>query len=213
MTISPTPGVASGCGGETLTIFDQRGELVRSLCGLLPALAPQTLTFTVSAFVPAQTAMGGSMTLYVNGQAAAVWDGRDGAGNIVPSSFYHLVLVQEFADGTSARLEKDVFIPPLGQTASVLLKALPNLAHSGDKIFITAVFGAMPADERSFMKIYTVDGERVKVLPLSHGQTDWDLTNNQGQEVSSGIYLIVLDGMDPATGAPARKTIKVVVLR
>ena len=157
--------------------------------------------------------MGGSMTLYVNGQAAAVWDGKDGAGNMVPSSFYHLVLVQDFTDGTFARLEKDVFIAPIGQAASVLLKALPNLAHSDEKIFITAIFGAVPADERSFVKVYTVDGERVKVLPLSHGQTVWDLTNNQGQEVSSGIYLILLDGMDPASGVPARKTIKVVVLR
>lgn len=131
----------------------------------------------------------------------------------MPNGFYQLVLAQELTDGTSARRERDVFIAPQGSTAAIQLKAQPNLVQSGGKILLSAQFGAVPADGRSVVKIFTVGGELVRALKLAQGQVAWDLTGAGGQEVASGIYLVVLDGVDVATGAPARKTIKVVVLR
>lgn len=149
----------------------------------------------------------------MNGQAAVVWDATNGAGKIVPNGFYHLVLTQVFTDGTSARREKDIYIGPEGQTTSVQLRAQPNLARPGDTILFSAWLGSSPVDERSFVRVYSIGGEKVRSLRTSRGQASWDLTNGQGQAVASGIYLILLDGVDPATGAPARKTIKVIVLR
>ena len=149
----------------------------------------------------------------MNGQAIATWDAMDKDGKLVSNGFYHLVLRQKFTDGTSARRERDVFISSNSQTSSAQLYASPNIANAGDTVRLSAAFGVNAADGRSTLKLYTVSGELVRTLTLSAGQASWDLTNTQGQTVSSGIYLIVLDGVDVNTGNPASKVIKVLVLK
>lgn len=176
-------------------------------------MASQPLTFTLSNFQANANGSGGTLTLLLNGHTVAVWDGKDQNGNPVPSSFYHLILYQKFTDGSSAQMEKDVFIPTDTKTTGLQLSAAPNLARPGDTVQVTAVFGIAPADKRSSLKVYTVSGELVRNLPVSNGQAAWDLTNNQGSTVGSGVYLVVLDGVDVTNGAPAKKVIKVVVLR
>jgi hypothetical protein len=77
---------------------------------------------------------------------------------------------------------------------------------------ITASFAGVPADQRSSVKIYAMDGERVITLGLNFGTVYWNLENNIGQSVASGLYLIVLDGVDPVSGKQVRKTQKLLVL-
>ena len=201
------------CDQEVVKIFDERGELIKTLCGTLTAPQSVTFTFTMSNFTPSSTGQGGTLTFYVNGQAIATWDVADKNGNRVPNSFYHVVLEQRVLDGSLYRKERDIFISTVTKTASVQLAAYPNIAHAGGSINLSAVFAGNPADSRSKIKIYSVSGELVKTMRLNAGQAFWDLTNAQGQSVSSGIYLIVLDGVDVNTGNPASKVIKVVVLR
>jgi flagellar hook assembly protein FlgD len=196
-----------------VNIFDERGELIRTLCGTLSAPQSLSFTFTVSSFTPNSTGTGGTLTFYVNGQAVATWDATDKNGKTVPNSFYHLVLDQRLTDGTLALRAKDIFISTASQTSSIQLLAYPNIAHAGDVLHLSVAFGVNAADGRSNIKIYTVSGELVRTLALSNGQATWNLTNAQGQTVSSGIYLIVLDGVDVNTGNRATKVIKVVVLR
>ena len=172
-----------------------------------------TFTFTMSHFTPSSTGQGGTLTFYVNGQAIATWDATDKNGNRVPNSFYHVVLEQRVLDVSLARRERDIFISTTTQTSAVQLLAYPNIAHTGGSISLSAAFAGNPADSRSNIKIYAVSGELVKTMELNSGQASWDLTNSQGSLVSSGVYLIFLDGVDVNTGNSASKVIKVVVLR
>src|SRR5581483_903623 len=48
----------------------------------------------------------------------------------------------------------------------------------------------------STVKIFTVSGQWVKTLPLSSDKVSWDLTNDAGQRVASGIYLYVVKAGD-----------------
>jgi hypothetical protein len=194
-------------------IFDERGELIRTLCGTVSALPSGPITFTVSKFTPNSTGLGGTLVFYVNGQAIATWDATDKNGKLVSNSFYHLILRQKFTDGTSASRERDIFVSSNNQSSTAQLFASPNIAQTGDTVRLSASFGVNVADGRSMLKLYTVSGELVRTLTLSAGQASWDLTNAQGQAVSSGVYLIVLDGVDVNTGNPASKVIKVLVLR
>src|SRR6267154_553320 len=42
------------------------------------------------------------------------------------------------------------------------------------------------------IKIFTVSGRWVKTLPASNTAATWDLTNDSGKDVASGIYLYVM---------------------
>jgi hypothetical protein len=201
------------CHQEQISIFDERGELIRTLCGSLGSAPAQPLTFTVSNFLANSNSVGGTLTFQLDGQTLTVWDVLDEKGTRVPSGFYHLVLKQRLDDGTTVLLAKDIFVPADARNAALQLSAAPNLAHPGDTIQVSAAFGLMPADGRSSLKIYTVSGELVRSLSFTTGQVSWDLTNRQGTPVGSGVYLLVLDGVDVNNGVPAKKVIKVVILR
>ena len=209
VTIVPT----ADCHQEQISIFDERGELIRTLCGSLGSAPSQPMTFTVSPFQANSNSVGGTLTLQLNGQTLAVWDALDEKGTRVPSGFYHLVLKQRLDDGTTVQRAKDIFVPADARNAGLQLSAAPNLVHPGETVQVSAAFGLTPADGRSSLKIYTVSGELVRSLSFTTGQASWDLTNQLGTNVGSGVYLLVLDGVDTNTGAPAKKVIKVVVLR
>jgi len=54
----------------------------------------------------------------------------------------------------------------------------------------------------STIKIFTVSGHWVKTLPTSSTSVTWDLTNDSGDKVASGlyVYLITSDGGQKKTG-------------
>jgi len=54
----------------------------------------------------------------------------------------------------------------------------------------TITFDQMPAD--STIKIFTVSGRLVKTLNATLDKIPWDLTNDSGDKVASGIYLYVI---------------------
>lgn len=95
----------------------------------------------------------------------------------------------------------------------VQLSAQPNIAYFGGTIRLLATVEGNPVNGSHILKLYDTSKELVKTLDMSGGQAVWDLTNSVGQDVASGLYLIVLDTVDPQTGSPAQKVIKVVVLR
>jgi hypothetical protein len=64
--------------------------------------------------------------------------------------------------------------------------------HAGHPI----TFDEMAAG--STVKIFTVSGHLVKTLSASPGVVTWDLTNDSGDQVASGIYLYVVT----APGSP-----------
>jgi hypothetical protein len=58
------------------------------------------------------------------------------------------------------------------------------------------------------IKIFTTSGHHVKTLPISNSQVTWDLKNESGEKVASGIYMYILKADDGS-----KKTGKVVVIK
>jgi flagellar hook assembly protein FlgD len=196
-----------------VSIFNSQGEWITTLCGNLPPQSPLNLDLTVSNFTATASAPGGSLTLTLNGKVMVVWNATDSKGKVVPNGFYHLVITQALTDGTQIALNRGVYVNPYSQKAQIQLVAYPNLVTSNATVQITAMLEGSPADGTGLVRVYALNGERVKTLDVVNGQAAWDLTNEEGQQVGSGLYFIGFDVMDPKTGADAHKIVKVVVLR
>lgn len=150
------------------------------------------------------------MTVYLNGQAVAIWSATDENGNYVPNGVYHFVMQEHAADGSTVILERDAYVDPF-HGESLAFGASPNTAGPGETIVFSASFAGLPADGQSKIKIYTVSGELVRVLSCSSGLAQWNLENGNGRVVSSGLYLAALEGKNPANGDMASKIVKVLI--
>ncbi len=58
------------------------------------------------------------------------------------------------------------------------------------------------------IKIFTVSGHWVKTLPTSSTSVIWDLTNDSGDRVASGLYMYLIN-----TDQGQKKTGQVVVIK
>ena len=191
-------------------MYDASGEKVASFCGTGNFAAGTTFSMALSNFVPNPVGAGGSIAVNLNGQTIATWDVTGLNGKLVPNGFYHFVIQEHTAEGNTLFLERDAFLMPYhGQDVS--LSALPNIGHPGGVIQFVASFVGTLADGQSKIRIYAVSGELVQTLGIQSGTAAWDLSNIGHKTVASGIYLAVLDGVDPVSGQQARKIVKVMV--
>jgi hypothetical protein len=176
-------------------------------------VAPPSLNLAVLAFVSGTSGPGGSLTLTLNGQVLAVWDATDSRGQVVPNGFYHLILTQTFTDGTQIVLNRGVYVDPYSQATEAQMLVGPNVVHPGATVEVSGQVEGNPVEGAGVFKVYALDGELLKTLDAVNGQASWDLTTREGKQVASGLYLIVMNVMDPKTNSPATKTAKVAVLR
>jgi hypothetical protein len=207
VTFSSTPGTTQ----QIVQIFDSRGELVRSLTGTNDYPNPSELTLSLSSFIPASSGAGGSVTISLNHQTVTVWDVRDDQGQWVPNGVYKIV-VEEEAGGQNYYYSENVSVEPFFEPGGVNFKAAPNFAHSGDMVHFSVSYETAPADSRSRIKIYSLSGELLRNLPVANGQAVWNLENNGGLEIASGLYFALLDGVDVTTGLPVQKIDKILFL-
>jgi len=184
---------------------------VGETCGNLIFPPGTAFSMTLSAFVPDPSGVGGTITIYLNGQVVAVWDALDLKGDLVPNGHYHFVLEETDAQGRVILLERDAYIGArMGETSS--LSALPNISVGGVNVIFTASLTGIPADAQSRIKLYTTGGELIRTLTPSAGTAVWDLANRSGRTVASGLYLAALEGPG-AAGDKLHKVIKVLVIR
>jgi hypothetical protein len=211
LTATPNAFATPGCGLQVVNIFDDRGELIATLCGNTVFASGSTYSASLSSFVPNASGLGGAITIYLNNQPIAVWNGLDTKGQLVPNGFYHFSIIETTSGGNNIFLARDAFIDDDTGTG-LLLSARPNLAHLGDTVTIFASFSGNPPDSTGKIKIYDLAGELLKTLSLVNGMTNWDLKNQSGNKVGTGLYLVVFDGNDPATGNPIRKAVKIMFI-
>jgi hypothetical protein len=212
LTFTPSPTATAPAVSQIVEIFDTRGELIRQLTGTNLYPNPSELTLILSPFVPSASGQGGSVTVSLNQQVVTVWDIRDNHGHLVSNGVYQ-VLVEEKSGANSYFYSQNISIAAMGQTSKAVLKAAPNLVHSGDQVQLSATIDGQPAGAPAVIKIYTLFGELVRTLPISGGQATWNIQNHANAAVSSGLYFVVLDGVDGITGQPIEKSTEIVVLR
>lgn len=177
---------------------------MRQITGTVVFAHPDQLTLSL-----ALSGMG--VTVALNQQAVAVWDERDGQGHLAPAGVYQ-VLVEEKSGADSYFYSENLSLVPSGQPASVALKAAPNVAHPGDLVHLTAAIDGQPANAPAVIKVYTLMGELIRVLPVHGGQADWNLETSSGRSMASGLYLVTLVGLD-AEGREVHKSVSLVFIR
>jgi subtilisin family serine protease len=85
------------------------------------------------------------------------------------------------------------FSPELSDLSGMVV--YPNPWRSDKHSSVPVVFNALTAD--STVKIFTISGYLVRSLSPSSGKATWDLKNDSGELVASGIYIYsVTDGHD-----------------
>lgn len=77
--------------------------------------------------------------------------------------------------------------PPAPSAPSLSPRAYPNPWRSDRGYPAQITFDQLTGN--TTIKIFTLSGHFVKGLPLASSSTTWDLTNESGNEVASGIYL------------------------
>jgi len=198
---------------QTIRIYDIRGELILTLTGTSNFRVSDPLSLTVSPFVPAISVPGGSLNILMNGQVIATWDAEDQNGKLVTDGVYQIVVTEQFPDGSSIVLAQNASVAPYSNQGVIDFTAMPNMVHPGDVVKFSASFSGIVADGQSKIKIYDLAGELVNSLPLLNGTAAWDISNSGRQAAASGIYLAVLDGVNPVSGQHLTKTLKILVTR
>lgn len=185
--------------------------MIATLCGSVLFPVETNFSMTLSNFTPNPNGAGGSIAISLNGQVIATWNVLDAKGNLVPNGYYHFVVLESPTGGNAVSLARDAFVAPY-HSETVALAAMPNIGRAGDTIRFTASFAGTPADGQSKILLYSINGEWIRTLAIAPGGTaSWDLDNRFGQKVASGVYLAVLDGVDPSGGQKMHRVVKILV--
>jgi hypothetical protein len=193
-------------------ILDDRGELVTTLCGNILFPAGTAYSASLSSFAPSPSGLGGAITIFLNNQVVAAWNGMSSNGHLVPNGFYHFKITENSTDGSIVILARDAFIAAETGSGGLQMSARPNITHPGDTVTILASFSGTPPDSQCKIKIYDMTGELLETLSLSNGTAAWNLRNQQGQELGTGLYLAVFDGKDPVSGNPIHQVAKILFI-
>ena len=104
---------------------------------------------------------------------------------------YLLTVTVTSADGAETRQAQATVTLAAADLARV--KVYPNPWRSDKHAAKEVMFANLPAN--SSVKIFTASGHLTKDLGTASGTKNWDLTNDAGDKVSSGIYVyLIKDG-------------------
>jgi len=90
------------------------------------------------------------------------------------------------------------------------VRIAPNPAQQYARIWVRSRIAGVHVR----VKVYSIAGELV--AKLDFGQMEfvtWNLTNNSGEDLSAGVYLVVIQATDPQSGQTERQIHKLAVLR
>ena len=107
-------------------------------------------------------------------------------GGITPG-FYSLQVTASNASGTSAPAQADVTLVAADLNT---VRVFPNPWRTDRSAGLPITFDGLPAN--STIKIFTISGQLVRSLSASTGGIAWDLKNDSGSKVASGIYLYLI---------------------
>ena len=120
------------------------------------------------------------------------------------TSIKRLFVASFFAAGILSNLRAaPVNLVPSNLSA---VQIFPNPWRSDKHAGLSITFSNLAIN--TTVKIFTVSGHWVKTLPISSTSVNWDLTNNDGDKVASGIYIYLL-----TTDQGFKKTGKIAVIK
>jgi len=157
----------------------------------------------------------GVLINYADG-ASIMWDGKNNEGKMVSSGVYEIQVEVKTGDGFKTEASKSVTIlNDSGNDSLGEVKAYPNPYYVIPELNIPMTItwaNAGPGKVR--VKIYNVAGELVKEFKADRaaGSLMWDAKSAGGASISSGVYIIYIEGQKDS-GEKEVKKLKVVVFR
>jgi hypothetical protein len=190
-----------------LVILDSAGRKVRTLQDgwLLAVVTDFNLSTTL--FEP-----DGRMQLriWADTMFEAFWDGTNENKKLVASGQYYIqsICTDSLDHRTVVTKALSVMRPAVKIVDGVRLS--PNPARDHVNIWVqTSIEGATVR-----VKVYSVAGELISKLDFDNADVmSWNLTNQGGEPLASGVYLVVIMAGDPQTGMTERQVLKLAVIR
>ncbi len=178
-----------------ISIFNSAGEVVRVMYGdhLPAAQAKLTVDNTVTT--------GGSAENHIfigyGGGLHVMWDGKNETGIAAATGVYEVKLEVVTAEGLSTIAAKSITVFKLDKNDIIAgIKSYPNPYRLKKGAVKPAVISwASPYEGIANIGVYDKAGEKVRMITgqLSGGQAYWDMKNSSGEQVSSGIYTIIIN--------------------
>ncbi|HVO33790.1 MAG TPA: T9SS type A sorting domain-containing protein, partial [Elusimicrobiota bacterium] len=111
--------------------------------------------------------------------------------NLAPGSYQITVTVMDSNGNVSLPATADVTLVAASTTGA---RVYPDPWRANQQPDIPITFDQMTT--QGTLKIFTVSGHLVRSMPISNGLARWDLTNDSGDKVGSGIYLYLVTSAD-----------------
>jgi flagellar hook assembly protein FlgD len=201
----------------TVSVYNEAGEVVRHLYGVTDDPLGSTMTnVTLSSNVIDPGATGANdpnqliLVIETTGTPVTlVWDGNNDSASLVGGGRYELHVQWNNGQGSVTDITKGVLVvgarTPLGQVV-----AAPNLLNASSGMITT--FKVNTTQSLTLrVRVYTMAGE-LAAKPadgtVGANSVTWDATG-----LASGMYLGVVEGLNPQGGLALRQIVKVVIVR
>jgi len=127
------------------------------------------------------------------------WDARDNSGRLVGTGSYEVQVVVKTDEGYIYEASKSVMVLREDKEFLEETKIYPNPYRGGENAG-PAAFAWSSGGETGTIKImvYNMAGELVKTIEedIAAENASWDLTNNYGDRVSSGFYVVIFKAVN-----------------
>jgi flagellar hook assembly protein FlgD len=170
------------------------------------------MSLSASTIAPSDVGSSGVPTqldIVLSNGITLVWDGKSDSGNFVQNGEY-LVEVQS-GTGAGAVLVQEVSVQDRGSTAGAgVVTAWPNILSASNGTMVTTFHTDSSFTLTLNASIYTIAGELVHAIKGSQGsnQVTWNAAG-----LASGIYLAVVEEIDPSGGLLSRQILKIAVIK
>jgi len=191
-------------------VFDSTGRLVATLNDVMVA-SPLALKLIADGRSRVDVAAGQPVPILLTDDSVLKWDTKDEDGIAVPSGFYTVRVTNWLVDGRADVCSGTFSLYRSAADVILAADAVPNPVSEAAWVRVTLASPWATLEA----KVYNVAGELVRKIEPCAGCRSfmWDLKNRAGSRVAKGLYVIVLDARDPATGARERTTLKLAVER
>ncbi len=206
--VTPPPPPGGGPVRLIVAIYDETGRLIRTLEDVHVAAAVTVVRVGDGSGHLAAEA-GQPVLVTLSDGSTVSWDGRDAGGGLAPNGIYSARATSELPDGRSEVTSASFTMTHVYGHLITAAAMVPNPADDVAWIAFTLASSSATLD----IKVYNVSGELVHrgTAPGTARSYRWPLRNQLGTPVAEGMYAVVIEAFDPATGDRQREVMKLAV--
>lgn len=180
-------------------IFNSAGELVRRILDPDQTAIPSNIGIRMNDLYAIDANTGGQIDVVYSNEIGdrIVWDGKNSHGVVVSSGSYEIQVTVKTELSESVTASKRITVLSDRKEYLDELVIAPNPYTAPGQGYTEIRWGFLAGAEtgKAFVYIYNIKGELIRRLtaPLGAGLVRWDLTSTGGYNVTTGVYLVVVE--------------------